>query len=724
MAKRHEGLAIPNGVSPNEAFVQILDPATGTGTFLVEIIGLIHRTLTQKWKARGHTKNGIEALWNEYVPVHLLPRLHGYEILMAPYAIAHLKIGLKLHETGYHFGSDERARIYLTNTLEPPSDLGQMKLEGLLEALAREAQAVNAVKRTRRFTVVIGNPPYSLLSANMEPHHRALVEHYKFLNGGRIRERGALQLEKNLNDDYVKFIRFTQLTLEQGGVGVSGLITNHSFLDNPTMRGMRWSLLQSASRVWLVDLHGNSTKQEQPPGGGEDVNVFQIKQGVAISLSSHTPDQRRACVARHHEQWGAREAKEAWLASTHVGKHEWQALEPVPEYYLFVPQSGSLRSECETWISLPDAMPVNGAGYITARDNLVVAFERDPLLEQVRAFNASRLDDDSLLQSFGVAEKKGWDVRKARAALKYVDIARCVIETNYRPFDTRWIFFDPTLVWGRSWPTMQHVVGRALNLTMLATRMTKDQWDVWVARTVSSHKAMSAYDTNSVFPLYLAADPHSPQRSLTGEHRINFSAPFLKRLAATLNLQQGTADGLPRGLKPEDIFHYVYAVLRSPGYRSRYAEFLKMDFPRIPLTGDLELFRQLASLGGALVALHLLESALLDNPVTEFIGARNPEVEKVTWAQDTVWVDKAQTTGFKSVSDAVWNFHVGGYQVCEKWLKDRKGRRLSKEDINHYEKIVVALNETIRLMKEIDEVIEEHGGWPGAFATAGSPAAQ
>ena len=729
MTERHEGLEIPEGTPPDQAFVQMLDPATGTGTFLVEVIDKIYETMKEKWEseASGPLLANVAENWNQYVPRHLLPRLHGYELLMAPYAIAHLKIGLKLYETGYRFSSDERARVYLTNALEPANDFSG-SFAFAIPALAHEAQAVNAMKRDRRFTVVIGNPPYSLLSANLEPHHRALVEAYKFVDGIRIHERGALQLEKNLNDDYVKFIRLTQLSIERAGVGVSGLITNHSFLDNPTMRGMRWSLLHSASRTWLNDLHGNSTKREQPPDGGEDVNVFQIKQGVAIALSVRLPGAVDACEAQHHERWGTRQSKEEWLGANHAGSHEWQPLEPTPDHFLFVPQSSSLKSEVEAWPSLPDAMPANGAGYITARDNLVIDFERDAVVERVRAFKASRQDDASLLRTFKVADKKGWDVQRARAELKDLRIPERVIKTNYRPFDSRWIFFDSTLVWGRSWPTMQHVVGHAQNLTLLATRMTKDQWDVWVARTVSSHKAMSAYDTNSVFPLYLAEDSDSTQRSLASEHRINFSGPFLNSMASVLGLQQKGAYGLPIGMTPEDIFHYAYAVFRSPAYRRRYAEFLKIDFPRLPLTGNLELFRALARLGDDLVALHLVESTALDDLATNYEGSRTAEVGRVGWSDGTVWLDagktaareghraiKPGTVGFHSVPEEVWDFHIGGYQVCHKWLKDRKGRTLSDDDIAHYQKIVVALSETIRIMGEIDEAIEEHGGWPDAF---------
>ena len=728
MAKRHRKLKIPEGTPPGQAFVQILDPATGTGTFLVEVIDLIHNTLAAKWESRGHREGAIRTLWNEYVPKHLLPRLHGYELLMAPYAIAHLKIGLKLYETGYHFESDERARVYLTNALDPPGE-DQLTL-GFLPALAHEADAVNEIKRKRQFTVIIGNPPYSLMSANLRPHHRALVEEYKFVNGERIRERGALQLEKNLNDDYVKFVRLTQLATQAAGAGVSGLITNHSFLDNPTMRGVRWNLLHSASRIWLNDLHGNSTKQEKPPDGRDDKNVFQIMQGVAIALSVRLPGVSGEYNVYHNERWGTRESKEAWLAANHVGHHDWQPLSPTPEFYLFVPQSSYLKAEFEVWQSLPHVMPTNGAGYITARDSLVIDFDKDTLIKRICAFNASPQDDAALLRSFKVAHKKGWNPQRARAELKHVDVQKRVIRTNYRPFDSRWIFFDATLVWGRSWPTMQHVVGHPSNLTLLATRMTKDQWDVWVSRTVSSHKAMSAYDTNSVFPLYLVEDAESLQRSLGKEHQLNFCTPFLKSLVSNLGLQQQGECGLPVELTPEDIFHYVYAIFCSRGYRSRYAEFLKIDFPRVPLTADLELFRALASLGGDLVALHLMESPNLDVCVITYAGPKTPVVGRVGWLDGTVWLDagrtgareghratKPGTIGFKGVVEDVWDFHIGGYQVCHKWLKDRRGRTLSGEDIAHYQKIVVALSDTICIMAEIDEVIEARGGWPDAFRT-------
>jgi predicted helicase len=257
---------MPDGVKEADAFIQVLDPATGTGTFLVEVIDLVHETMIEKWRSRGESDTDIEALWNEYVAAHLLTRLHGYELLMAPYAIAHLKLGLKLYETGYGFQSDERARIYLTNALEPAHEFSG-QFEFAIPALAHEAKAVNAVKRNRRFTVVLGNPPYSKISSNLTPEMRAIVERYRYVDGVKIKERGALQFEINLQDDYVKFVRLCEERLSATATGVLGLITNNGYLSTPTLRGMRESLMETFDALRLVDLHGHLAKGERGPDG-------------------------------------------------------------------------------------------------------------------------------------------------------------------------------------------------------------------------------------------------------------------------------------------------------------------------------------------------------------------------------------------------------------------------------------------------------------------------
>jgi predicted helicase len=313
MARHHEDLKIPEGVSTDKVFVQILDPAVGTGTFLVEAIDLIHRTLLAKWKSQGHGETKIEALWNEYVPEHLLPRLHGYELLMAPYAIAHLKIGLKLYETGYRFDSDERARIYLTNALEPAHDFSAT-FTFAIPALAHEAQAVSEIKQKQRFTVVIGNPPYSYMSANLKPEHRLLVEAYKYLDGQRIKERGALQFELNIQDDYVKFLRLAEIVASDAGEGIVGFVTNNAFLANVTFRGMRQHMLTSFLRLWFLNLHGSLKAGTELGAGLRDENVFEIQQGVSISvlLRRNSRDKQNVWYG---DLKGTRQAKYDYLMS-------------------------------------------------------------------------------------------------------------------------------------------------------------------------------------------------------------------------------------------------------------------------------------------------------------------------------------------------------------------------------------------------------------------------
>lgn len=732
MAKRHKNLKIPEGVLPDQDFVQILDPATGTGTFLVEVIDLIHKTLVAKWKAQGHGEKKTDALWNEYVPKHLLTRLHGYELLMAPYAIAHLKIGLKLYETGYRFDSDERARVYLTNALEPAQDFSG-RFEFAIPALAHEAQAVNRMKKGRRFTVVIGNPPYSLVSANMKAEHRALVERFKFIGAERIRERGALQLEKILNDDYVKFIALSEDCVAATGVGLVGLITNHAYLDNPTMRGLRHSLIASFNRAFVYDLGGSAKKL----GTEVDDNVFDIQQGVAIGICVQNGT-RSAGNQLHARLLGAREDKYRTLSSTSAAVTRWSRLAPVPPFYLFVPTDYVLGSEYKEFAALSDVFVVKSIGLFTSKDSLVLDWSADAVEQKVRAFQQSKLSNADLCDRVGITAKAAWNVTKSRERLAGIrDLRKHIVRFLHRPFDFKYLFYERSLVWSMAWPVNRNLLVKG-NLALTVSRqLAAPPWNhVFCSNTIVElcYITNKTKEGNHVFPLYVLPDEEASQRSLAvhDSRHPNLHAAFVRAFISALGPSAVGRDELTADATPEGIFRYAYAVFHSPGYRSRYAEFLKIDFPRLPLTGDVELFRALARLGGELTALHLLESPKLAKPITEFIGGQNPEVEKVSWSNNTVWIDKAQTTGFKGVPEEVWNFHIGGYQVCEKWLKDRQakggknprpGRKLAKDDIEHYQKIVVALAETIRLMKEIDEVIEQYGGWPGAFQTGEAEAA-
>lgn len=682
VAKCRKDLKIPEGTLPGQAFVQILDPATGTGTFLVEVIDIIHETMAAKWRAQGHGETQIASAWNEYVPKHLLPRLHAYELLMAPYAIAHLKVGLKLYETGYRFGSDERARIYLTNALEPAQDFSGT-FEFAIPALAHEAQAVNEVKRKQCFTVVIGNPPYANYSANLSPEARRIVDKYRNFRGVQIRERNQLQFERNIQDDFVKFISIAQDLVGASDVGVFSYITNGTMLASTSLRGLRENLAGQFSSLFELHLHGGGN--EIVAGAEDDENVFDIVQSVAIHVYARSKPGGASEVS-YADLLGRRALKYAALASRSVKDTEWRRIQPDAENCGFTPQDEAGGGASRR---LDSAFVKFGAGIKTNRDAVAIGFDDASLIETVREFDA-KLASGTHAQSN-------------------------IQSLLYRPFDVRKIFYHEDVVASRSLPTMKHVVaGPNIGFVCSSTWTTPDRFSVGVSRLMVEMKTGTHDRGTTFFPLYR----YETLMGGKAEQVHNLTSEFVKEWCAatrTRFVPTGHGDG-EKATGPEDVLFWLYGLCYSPEYRRRYRAALSRRFPIVLLTSNLELFRALARLGGELTALHLLESPKLAQPIAGFIGGRHPEVEKISWSRHTVWVDKAQTTGFQGVREDVWNFHVGGYQVCEKWLKDRKGRTLSKEDIAHYQKIVVALSETIRLMQEIDVVIEQHGGWPGAFA--------
>jgi predicted helicase len=481
---------------------------------------------------------------------------------------------------------------------------------------------------------------------------------------------------------------------------------------------MRYALIKDFEQLFLVDLHGNYDKREKCPDGSKDENVFDITQGVAISILGRKTPSKAGTNARVYlnDVWGLREFKYSWLVGHSYRPDENFRIQPAEEFYFF--KHGQVRDdEYQSWWQLNAIFQINGNGVITAHDHFSIAFDDDEMNERLDTYVDRHLTDNQVLERLGLKENSMWKIHEARASLRRTRSQKRLVDILYRPFDIRRTFFHKSVVFNLRLPVMRHMVGGG-NVALICSRMTKGESfaHAFVSRTISEAILLSSKTSNNAFsfPINLRNDVTEAQlfRASDDSFRSNLSPQFLNDLSAKLPLVKGEIES-PNAT---DVCHYIYALLHSLGYRSRYAEFLKIDFPRLPLTGNLELFRALAKLGGELVALHLLESPKLDKPRTEFIGGRNPEVEKIRYTKNTVWVDKAQAHGFRGVPEEVWNFHIGGYQVCEKWLKDRKGRTLLKDDIAHYHKIIIALAETIRLMSEIDKVIDEHGGWPGAFA--------
>lgn len=719
MAKKNKDINIPKGVSPEEPFVQILDPAVGTGTFLVEVIDVVAKTMISKWQKGGRSQNEIQKLWDDYVGKHLLRRLYGYELMMAPYVIADIKLTLKLTEISrqlgelfYHAEGKGRFNIYLTNSLEPPSQAADEKLADLFLPLAHEAKSVNDIKREKRFTVVIGNPPYSGRSYNLTEYARGLVEKYKFIGEDRIKEKGALQLEKNLNDDYIKFICFSQTYVGENHPRLVGMISNNSFLENPTLRGMRWSLVQDNAKINVLDLHGNAARKEVGQGGERDENVFDITQGVAITLLCSKLS-KSECEVNRVDLLGTRERKYDLLSSrsfTGIGP---SLCDPASPFFLFAVQSSTVRDEFYSYDSIVDIMPLNSTGVKTHRDEYCIDFDYEALQKRIEELKDEKVSDSTIRQKYGLPDTYGWDLRTCRKRLRNDKNWRGLFtKIVYRPFDERDIFYSPYLVELPRFEVMKNLVGRK-NIGLIFMRQVAVQQDYshfGVSKHPVDNRAFySNRGTMSLAPLFVFKEDQL-DKGEKDEPLANVSSSFKKRLQNQLGVELCSVKKTG-AITPKELLCYFYGMFHSASFRKRYADFLKGDFPRVPLTSGLELFDALAKHGSDLVDLHLMESPKLEKHITKFVG-KKIEVEKVTYCINTVWIDKAQTSGFRGISENVWEFHIGGYQVCEKWLKDRKGRKLSKEDIEQYHRIVVALNETICIMGEIDKVIDEHGGWP------------
>ena len=690
MLKKHPEMKLPpltdelgekRTISPAEPFVQILDPATGTATFLIEVIEVIHQTLTAKWKQQRLNETQQLAAWNDYVPKHLLPRLHAFELMMAPYAIAHMKVGLKLAETGYRFATEERARIYLTNALEPYQK--QLNLPEL-DALAHEANAVNDIKKSKRFTVVIGNPPYANYSANLSAESRRIVDKFRNFRGVPIRERNQLQFERNIQDDFVKFISIAQDFICTSGFGIFSFITNGTMLASSSLRGMRENLAEIYSKIFELNLHGGGN--EIIVGTADDQNVFDIIQSVAIHLYVRS---RSGGVneINYADLIGRRSFKYETLSSHSVKSMEWQLIRPDLENFGFTPQD---EGSCEINRRLDSAFVRFGAGIKTNRDAVVIGFDDVSLIDAVREFDPKLISDKQAMKN--------------------------IHPLLYRPFDIRKIFYHEDVIASRSLPTMKNVVaGPNIGFVSSSTWTTPDRFSVGISRLMIEMKTGTHDRGTTFFPVYR----YESIMGAKSERVNNLTFEFVNEwclMTKTQFVSIGHGDG-KKTTGPEDVLFWLYGVFYSPEYRRRYRGALSQRFPIILFPSNMELYRSLSKLGGELIALHLLESPKVARPITRLIGGGLYTIEKISWSQDTVWLDRTKTLGFQGITEEVWNFHYGGYQVCEKWLKDRKGRTLLKDDIAHYQKIVVALSETIRLMAEIDRIIEQFGGWPAAFAS-------
>lgn len=625
---------------------------------------------------------------------------------MAPYAVAHLKLGLLLQDLGYKFESNERLGVYLTNTLEEAIKKSE---KVFAEWISEEANAASEIKREKPIMVVLGNPPYSNFGQlNRGTWILELLKDYK---------KGLKEKKLNLDDDFIKFLRFGQWRIQKTGHGILAFISNNTYVDGLTHRRMRESLLDTFNETSVLNLHGDSRKKERSPDGGPDENVFDIMQGVAIGLFAKQRGQARPAT-KYRDLYGSRAEKYSVLEQTDISTTNWITTTPTAPHWFFAPQITSGQDEYGSGWLLSDAMK-GISGVETKRDAFAMDFDANSLKKRIEDFVEGDYTPDERKSRFDVRDNE-WEVQDAVTLLrKDTSWRNSFVPCLYRPFDKRWLIYSPIIL-ARDRGTLMASMNKP-NLGLIAARQSKEPFAVLGSDSVCTHKIVTVYDRSFLFPLYIYEKAESRQKELIsngGKRRANFSDDFIGAICSKLELdwKNEEAGDLVRTVGSTDILHYIYAVLHSPTYRKRYAQFLKIGFPRVPLTAQKSLFRTLTEKGKELLHLHLLDSPKLQPYITSYENVGDHLVEKVLYVEPNpkagmksgrAYINSKQF--FDGLPQDIWEFRIGGYQVCEKWLKDRKGRTLSSDDIDHYQKIIVALSETIRIMKEIDEIIP---GWP------------
>ena len=604
----------PDGLA--DLNLKILDPAAGTLTFIAEAARLALEEYVKKYG------KGVK---EDFIRNHLLKNFYAFELMMAPYAIGHMKMSYVFEDMGFSLKDEDRFNLYLTNTLEM-QDIEQSHLPGMA-TLSQESYLAGKIKKETPILAILGNPPYSGHSANVGEWISKEIREYYQVDGKPLGERNP----KWLQDDYVKFIRFAQWKIDQNGEGVLGFITNHSYLDNPTFRGMRQSLMNSFSEIYILDLHGNTLKKEKCPDGSKDENVFDIRQGVAIALFVKKKENTQDCKVYHSELWGLRDEKYDQLVHNDFKTLKWQKIKPKSEFYLFIPRDERLEESYQKYFQITDIFPLNGVGMTTARDSFVVDMDKNELLKRILLFKNNKGSDDELHQTSNINKKKGWSIRKAWNMLQSIsdsEIENLITSVLYRPFDTLWILYHDSLVWRTVKRVMTHMLNENIGLLTCRQQNKVGFVHAFICNNIVESCVVSnkTREINYLFPFYLYSETDKKdlfnQMGKENKKQPNLNPDIFKILNESF---------INKTITPEQIFYYIYAVLYSNIYRGKYAEFLKIDFPRIPFTKDYDSFIKLGKLGKELADIHLMKSTQLNKTFSRFEVSGDNLVKKVEY---------------------------------------------------------------------------------------------
>lgn len=671
--------------------VQILDPATGTGTFLAAIVKHIYA-------AEFAT---VQGAWSKYVEDDLIPRLNGFEILMASYAMAHLKMDLLLTEMGYIPKKQPRFNIFLTNSLEKEHpDTGT--LFTFARWLSDEANEANYIKRDTPVMVVMGNPPYSVSSSNKNDWILELISDYK----KNLNEKNI----QPLSDDYIKFIRYGSHFIEKNGAGILAYISNNSFIDGVIHRQMRKHLLETFDSIYILDLHGSNKKKETAPDGGKDENVFDIMQGVSINIFVKTGSANLGldsdlAQVYHFDLYGSRKHKYKILTDNNLSSLAWNKIACRAPEYFFIAKDIEVQHVYEQGFSVANLFVIYNTGIETGKDEFFINLNKERLISSIK----------NIFLNISDIEINDSENFKIKSNILDSEFNSELIENiMYRPFDYRFCYYDIEIQRRAGYKAMRHLLN-SNNIGLIIPRQAAtNNWShVQVSNMIVDNRIHYSNKGRSlVCPLYFYPETTAQQSTEETNHRTpNLSQTLVKQIAENLGLTfTDEKETTANTFAPIDILDYIYAVLHSPHYRATYKEFLKSDFPRVPYP-NINTFWQLVKLGSELRPLHLLESSTNrglyasypidgDNVITRKLNKHDFEITDNKNQHGRVWINHSQY--FDNVPLTAWAFYIGGYQPAQKWLKDRHGRVLTIEDIKHYQKIINALIDTDRIMREIE----------------------
>lgn len=676
--------------------IQVLDPSTGTGTFLRQLILHIYSSFMEK--------NKSDIGWNEYVNASLLPRINGFELMMAPYAVAHMKLAMVLKNTGYSFDKEKRLKVYLSNTLEEPGS-NDFQLTLFEDPLAIESVQANDVKKNTGINIVLGNPPYAISSANKNKWIEELLAIYKTEPGGKSK----LQEQKHsIDSDEFKFIRYGQHIIDTSGTGILAYINPHGYLDKPTFRGMRWQLLSDFDEIYIINLHGNSNHQEVDPNGGKDENVFDIQQGVCINIFVKQNNKKKGLAKVFYKDvYGSRESKYELLNKFSLDELDFEEVIPKEPYYMFVPSANENEETYYSGFCLEKLLTKHLEGIQTGKDKLVLSDTKDSLEKKIEKFIS--LDVESARTEYDLGKDgRDWTVEDAQKDLRqnYPDKGKC-FEIGVRPFDTKWSFYT-----GKSSgfikccrdKVSREMIGRD-NLAFVLTRNAMPQKpfsNYMIVNKCVVGRFIGDFSTSSqVFPIYSYEEILGKEKKV-----VNFDDKIIKQINFSLGLELSEKEEIDtsKNYGVDHLIGYIYGILNSDEYKIKYKEFLCRDFPFIPYPISQTSFFEIAELGLQLVQLHCAGIPTAEHRVAFETG--DNEVSKIQRKGDNVYINKTQA--FMNVSEAVWNYWLGGHQIVQKWIKERKGAILSQSDILQYCNIISVIEETMELTNKIDNVVK-HG---------------